>query len=483
MRYCTCLIFIICFFPAKIFAQKSSSAATDITGLWKGTLYNDSSKQFYRYEIAISEEKGKLTGFSHTWFILDDKQYYGVKKIKVREEDGKIMIEDVNLIANNYPVAPAKGVHLSSLLELNAADSVMTLTGPFATNRTKKYAPNTGIINLQRKNDYWQSALVPHLEELGLVKELSFVKDDIVLNRNNQTVSLVENTGAKKTVYTITKPVAVVVNNHPIEKIKTEENKTAVATTETVSAQNKNVTPKNNPPAQKNIPVENKTAIAKTETASPVNKTISAKTISPAQKIIPVENKAAIVKTEPLLPQNKTVAVNNNLPKITPAIQPPIEIKNTINAAEKTVEPVVKNETKMASEISPAAGLKNTTPAAEVKLRTTLLQQTVFFKSDSLQLSLYDNGEVDGDTVSVLMNGAVIMSKERLSTNAIRKTIYISQYTDTVQLVMYAENLGSIPPNTGLLVVRDGKDIYEIRFSGDLQKNAAIIFRRKKEIK
>ena len=154
-----------------------------------------------------------------------------------------------------------------------------------------------------------------------------------------------------------------------------------------------------------------------------------------------------------------------------------------INTAEKTVEPVVKNETKLASEISPAAGLKNTAPAAEVKLRTTLLQQTVFFKSDSLQLSLYDNGEVDGDTVSVLMNGAVIMSKERLSTNAVRKTIYIPQYIDTVQLVMYAENLGSIPPNTGLLVVRDGKDIYEIRFSGDLQKNAAIIFRRKKEIK
>jgi len=46
---------------------------------------------------------------------------------------------------------------------------------------------------------------------------------------------------------------------------------------------------------------------------------------------------------------------------------------------------------------------------------------------------------------------------------------------------MYAESLGSIPPNTGLLVVKDGTQLYELRFSGDYQKNASIIFTRKKE--
>ena len=119
-------------------------------------------------------------------------------------------------------------------------------------------------------------------------------------------------------------------------------------------------------------------------------------------------------------------------------------------------------------------------PAVDVDKRKTITQQTVYFRSDSLQLALYDNGEVDGDTVSVLMNGEIIMAKQGLSTNAIRKSIYIDRDADSVQLIMYAENLGSIAPNTGLLVVRDGKDIYEIRFSGDLQRNAAIIFKRKK---
>ena len=61
-------------------------------------------------------------------------------------------------------------------------------------------------------------------------------------------------------------------------------------------------------------------------------------------------------------------------------------------------------------------------------------------------------------------------------------TIYIDEETpDSIQLVMYAENLGSIPPNTGLLIVRDGSSIYEVRFSADLKTNAAIILRRKKD--
>jgi type II secretory pathway component HofQ len=120
-------------------------------------------------------------------------------------------------------------------------------------------------------------------------------------------------------------------------------------------------------------------------------------------------------------------------------------------------------------------------PAASVNERQTIVQKTVSFTSDSLLLTLYDNGEVDGDTVSVLLNGQLVLEKQGLSTVAIKKTIYIPANTDRMELVMYAESLGSIPPNTGLLVIRDGKQLYEVRFSGDLQKNASIVFNRKKE--
>ncbi|MEO7044455.1 MAG: hypothetical protein ABI091_04060, partial [Ferruginibacter sp.] len=120
--------------------------------------------------------------------------------------------------------------------------------------------------------------------------------------------------------------------------------------------------------------------------------------------------------------------------------------------------------------------------AVEVNQRSNSSIQSIYYKTDSLQLTLYDNGEVDGDTVSVLLNGKVIIANARLDIKPNVHTIYFDKNTpDSMMLVMYAENLGSIPPNTGLLVIHDGKAIYEVRFSADLSNNAAIILRRKKD--
>ncbi len=121
-------------------------------------------------------------------------------------------------------------------------------------------------------------------------------------------------------------------------------------------------------------------------------------------------------------------------------------------------------------------------PAAEIANRKIETIRTVEVSHDSLVLTLYDNGTVDGDTVSILMNGKVIWPNVGLLATATNKTIYLTpEMGDSISVVMYAETLGSIPPNTGLLVVRDGDKNYEIRFSGDLQKNSAIILKRKKK--
>jgi hypothetical protein len=118
-------------------------------------------------------------------------------------------------------------------------------------------------------------------------------------------------------------------------------------------------------------------------------------------------------------------------------------------------------------------------PAADIANRNTAVLQTVSFKSDSLRLTLYDNGEVDGDTVTVVLNGQPIISRAGLTAKGMTMAISTSDLRDSSELIMYAENLGRIPPNTGLLIVQDGVDRYQIRFSGDLQNNSAIILRRK----
>jgi len=117
--------------------------------------------------------------------------------------------------------------------------------------------------------------------------------------------------------------------------------------------------------------------------------------------------------------------------------------------------------------------------AADVASRKTQVIRTIDFKSDSLALILYDNGIVDGDTVSVVLNGEVIIPKQGLSDRAYRKVIKIPPgLGDSLQLVIYAENLGSIPPNSGLLIIEDGSERYEVGFEGDMKKSSAVRLRR-----
>ncbi len=62
-----------------------------------------------------------------------------------------------------------------------------------------------------------------------------------------------------------------------------------------------------------------------------------------------------------------------------------------------------------------------------------------------------------------------------------KRTIYITDdMPDSLELVLYAENMGSIPPNTGLVMIRNGGEVYDVRFSADYSRNASIIFRRRK---
>ncbi len=348
MPHCKRLI-ITCFIllcSAIVFSQ--SSPGINMSGLWTGLMYNDTTGLNYRYEIAISEKNGNLSGYSHTFFILDNKEYYGVKKLKITIDGNKVITQDLKLVDNNYPIKPPKGVYVVNVLNFEMKDDVLLLSGLFETNRTRQYAPVTGYIHVEKKIDFKRSSLLPRLEALGLADELSFVQ---------------------------------------------EEKKKAVTKTEAVTEQ-------------------------------PVVKTKPAKEKPIKEK--PAKEKEVVVKETP---QENTTAQNK--------------------------------------------------PAADINNRIIETIQSVYYKSDSLVLTLYDNGEVDGDTVSVLMNGEVIMPMVGLSTNAVRKTIYTKDIPDSIQIVMYAENLGSLPPNTGLLIVYDGTVRYEIRFSGDLKKNAAIVFRRK----
>lgn len=158
MKSFTLIIIVLCF-PSFIFCQ-------DITGLWKGTMYNDSTKQSLEYEIVISKEKGKYTAYSHTWYVVDDKKYYGIKKINVRvAKDGKIVMQDAKLLEDNYPGPANKNVIQLNVLDLANSGVEASLDGEFVTNRSKGYRALTGHISIKRVNPLTKSDLVQYLQK------------------------------------------------------------------------------------------------------------------------------------------------------------------------------------------------------------------------------------------------------------------------------------------------------------------------------
>ncbi|MEO6070947.1 MAG: hypothetical protein ABIN57_12235 [Chitinophagaceae bacterium] len=102
-------------------------------------------------------------------------------------------------------------------------------------------------------------------------------------------------------------------------------------------------------------------------------------------------------------------------------------------------------------------------------------------ESDSLILNFYDNGEVDGDSISVFYNDKLLASSQRLSAKAIQLKIGLDSTKEFNEISMFADNLGTIPPNTALMLIYDGRQRYEVRLTSTLQKSATIRFKRKKK--
>jgi len=101
-------------------------------------------------------------------------------------------------------------------------------------------------------------------------------------------------------------------------------------------------------------------------------------------------------------------------------------------------------------------------------------------ESDSVRLSFYDNGEIDGDSISVFVNNNLILSHQGLAAKAFNLYLHLDSTRDINEISMFAENLGRIPPNTALMVLTDGKNRYEVFMSSSLTENATIEVKRKK---
>ena len=84
--------------------------------------------------------------------------------------------------------------------------------------------------------------------------------------------------------------------------------------------------------------------------------------------------------------------------------------------------------------------------------RKKILQHVIPLKGDSIELRFYDNAEIDGDSIAVFLNGRLLKEHILLAEEAYIMKIAVADLQSDNELVMVAENMGTIPPNTSLMV-------------------------------
>ena len=204
--------------------------------------------------------------------------------------------------------------------------------------------------------------------------------------------------------------------------------------------------------------------------------------IAPNAKLFkPVPKPAAPLTFARPAPKPKVTGIAKSVPK--QVTQAPVSAK-----AKTPIRPAPKTPERPAVIIARQDTIKRETPVivaapkeiphhlpAEFDKRISAIQQTVSVENSTIRIELYDNGEIDGDSVSLIYNGSLILTHKKLTDKPISLDIPVKD--DSVnELVMYADNLGTIPPNTALLIVRDGNKRYEVRITSDLRKSGTIRF-------
>ncbi len=113
--------------------------------------------------------------------------------------------------------------------------------------------------------------------------------------------------------------------------------------------------------------------------------------------------------------------------------------------------------------------------------RKNIYNKDLLIESDSVKVTFYDNGDIDGDSISVFLNNKLVLSHQGLSAKAINMYVQLDSTTDMNEISMFAENLGTIPPNTALMIISDGKNRYEVYMSSSLTQSSTVRLRRKKK--
>jgi hypothetical protein len=180
------------------------------------------------------------------------------------------------------------------------------------------------------------------------------------------------------------------------------------------------------------------------------------------------------------LPAVTTAPVKTPAKKPAPAATKPVVRKET-PAPVKTAPRITTvdkktSETTLRDNPLPKEKTALFAPPPPILLtRANPLIKQIETESGSIKIDLYDNGEIDGDTVSVYHNNELVVSRAKLSQKPISIRVAVDAAHPHHELIMVAHNLGSIPPNTSLMIVTTESKKYQVFISSTEQKNAKVV--------
>ena len=107
--------------------------------------------------------------------------------------------------------------------------------------------------------------------------------------------------------------------------------------------------------------------------------------------------------------------------------------------------------------------------------RENKLVKKIITNSKSISLDLFDNGTIDNDTIIVFDNKKLLVNKKRLSYKSIHLDFNFTENMREHEVIIVAHNMGTVPPNTALLLFKDGKVRQEYFITSTNKMNARIL--------
>jgi len=190
--------------------------------------------------------------------------------------------------------------------------------------------------------------------------------------------------------------------------------------------------------------------------------------ISSAKKTIEEEPIKKITEEKPV--------VSTSIEQPLKEIQSPIEEPKTTVASVEHIKPLTIEEKASFTSPPPAVGeaLKNPTIEEKFVTRKKIFATEIPVSGDSIELHFYDNAQIDGDSISLFLNDKLIFEHIRLTEKAYTVKLPVTELNTSNELIMVAENLGSIPPNTSYMVALVGENRYEARLESTEGSSALI---------